>query len=270
LDSLDDATRNDWDSLKRAFLARYTIPEFLSYKNARELFNLKQENDQSVGDFCAKMQHIARQVGDDDKMLRFAVLNGLRPDIANHVTQRQPNTWPELLAAARVGEMCTPVQSYATVCSQLNLMQDQLRQLYPKLTTSTVAQVTDGASNRLSRSVSPRRVRFEDTSGTMAVAHETMNVPAMTIGRDHHLGEPITSIVQANIEIKTVPQLDHSGVPLPQPLFLKVITGEEVVFAVVDQNVFLAGICHKPDLLSHKCAINVAIADTNILMTVRR
>ena len=48
------------------------------------------------------------------------------------------------------------------VTSQLTLIQNQLRQLNSKLTTSTVAQVTDGALNRLSRSVSPRRLRFDD------------------------------------------------------------------------------------------------------------
>jgi len=70
----------------------------------------------------------------------------------------------------------------------------------------------------------------------MAVAHETMNVvSAMTIGRCHHLGESIISIVQASIEIKTSPQLDHSGVILPQPPFVGVVIGEEVFFAVVDQ-----------------------------------
>ena len=31
--------------------------------------------------FCAKMQHLAKQIGADKQMLRFAVLNGLRPDI---------------------------------------------------------------------------------------------------------------------------------------------------------------------------------------------
>jgi len=62
LDSLSDDTRNNWEALKDAFLTRYTTAEFLNYKNARELFNSKQE-DKSVDDYCAHMQRIARKVG---------------------------------------------------------------------------------------------------------------------------------------------------------------------------------------------------------------
>jgi len=43
-------------------------------------------------------------------MLRFAVLNGLRPEIANFVTQKQPTDWENLLEAARLGEMCVADQ----------------------------------------------------------------------------------------------------------------------------------------------------------------
>jgi len=34
-----------------------------------------------VDDFFAKMQHLAKQIGADEHMLHFAILNGLRPDI---------------------------------------------------------------------------------------------------------------------------------------------------------------------------------------------
>ena len=136
LDSIDDATRNDWGALKDAFLARYTTPEFLNYKNAQLLFNCKQD-DRSVDDYCAHMQRIAKQIGADDRMLRFSVLNGLRGDIANYVIQKQPTDWKQLLEAARVGEMCTTAkpQTDTVVTAQLTLMQDQLHQLTTRLDT---------------------------------------------------------------------------------------------------------------------------------------
>jgi len=71
--------------LKNSFLTRYTTAEFLNYKNAHEWFNSKP-GTKSVDDFCASMQRIAKRVGADDRMLRFAVLNELRPEIANFVT----------------------------------------------------------------------------------------------------------------------------------------------------------------------------------------
>ena len=163
LDSLPDDTRNNWEALKDAFLTRYTTAEFLNYKNARELFNSKQE-DKSVDDYCAHMQRIARQVGADDRMLRFSVLNGLRPDIANYVTQKQPTDWQSLLEAARVGEMCstTHSQSDTVVTSKLSQMQDQLRQLSMRLDTPTVAQITEGNRSRSPLPSATQRDRFEN------------------------------------------------------------------------------------------------------------
>jgi len=105
LDSLSDDIRNDWGVLRDCFLTRYTTPEFLNYKNAHELFNSKQ-GTKSVDDFYACMQRIAKRVGADNTMLRFAVLNGLRPEIANFVTQKQPTDLENLLETAKLGEMC--------------------------------------------------------------------------------------------------------------------------------------------------------------------
>jgi len=136
LDSLDDGTRNNWGALKDALLARYTTPEFLNYKNAQLLFNCKQYG-RSVDDYCAHIQRIAKQIGADDRMLRFSVLNGLRGDKANYVIQKQPTDWKQLLETARVGEMCTTAQPQTdtVVTVQLTLMQDQLHQLTTRLDT---------------------------------------------------------------------------------------------------------------------------------------
>jgi len=110
LESVDAATANDWTALQAAFRARYTTASFLKYQHANELFNKKQDKE-SVDDFGAKMQNLAKQINADEQMLRFAVLNGLRPDIKNHVTRAQPTDWRTLVEAAKAGEMCTPETS---------------------------------------------------------------------------------------------------------------------------------------------------------------
>ena len=79
-DSLTPEIQNDWGQLKAAFLARYTTPKFMKYKRANELFNFKQDT-KSVDDYCAHLQRLAKEVGANDEILHFAVLNGLRPDI---------------------------------------------------------------------------------------------------------------------------------------------------------------------------------------------
>jgi len=59
----------------------------------------------SVDDFCSKRQRLANEVGADDLMLHFAVINGLNPEIRNHVTRAQPNTWTDLVQQVKVGEI---------------------------------------------------------------------------------------------------------------------------------------------------------------------
>jgi len=106
------------------------------------------------------MQRIAKRVSADDRMLRFAVLNGLRPEIANFVTQRQPTDWENLLDAARLGEMCVANQpnTDTLVTKQLTQMQDQLRQISMKFVTPMVAPLSEATRGR----TSPRCVHFDD------------------------------------------------------------------------------------------------------------
>jgi len=138
LESVDVATANDWEALQEAFKVRYTTASFLKYHHANELFNKKQDKE-SVDDFCAEMQSLAKQINADEQMLRFAVLNGLRPDIKNHVTRAQATDRRTLVEAAKVAEMCTPIASDGAVAGlnvQLSLVQEQIKQLMNQRTTS--------------------------------------------------------------------------------------------------------------------------------------
>jgi len=156
-DSLEETTRADWDRLRAAFLQRYTTPEFLKYKRANSLFKHKQEC-RTVDDYLAYVQKLASQINAGDQMLRFAVINGLRPEIKNHVTMKQPTSWQELVDAARVGEMCaTPAQT-DNMAVQIELMRDQLNQLAVE---KHVAALNEPSRSQ-SRS-SERRVRFSDS-----------------------------------------------------------------------------------------------------------
>jgi len=80
----------------------------------------------------------------------FAVLNGLRPEIANFVTRKQPTDWENLLEAARLGEMCFATQpnTDTLVTKQLTEMQDQLRQLSMKFDTPTAAPLSEATRGR--------------------------------------------------------------------------------------------------------------------------
>ena len=160
-DSLEVAIRQDWTQLKAAFLARCTTPEFMKYKHATELFNSKQ-GERSVDDFCAYMQNLAREIKADEHMLCYAVINGLKSEIKNHVTRLQPATWKDLVDATKVGEMCVPetpaIGSSVTV--QLELIQDQLKELSAQRSPSSAP--VGRPDDRPLRSPSPRHVRFDD------------------------------------------------------------------------------------------------------------
>ena len=86
LQSLKADTVNSWTNLQQAFKACYMTASFLKYKHASKLLN-KNRNTETVDDFCVQMQHVVKQVIADEQMLRFAVLNGLRPDIKDHFTR---------------------------------------------------------------------------------------------------------------------------------------------------------------------------------------
>jgi len=128
----------------------------------------------SVDDFCAKMQRLANEVGADDLMLRFAVINGLNPEIRNHVTRAQPNTWTGLVQQAKVGEMCVSVAQPldTTLAVKLEVIQDQLKQLTAEKAKprgmSPVCSVERSdrrdSSRPNSRPGSPRRVRFDPST----------------------------------------------------------------------------------------------------------
>jgi len=130
LDGLPTASTNNWANMKVAFETRYNPPGFMKYQYTKDLFNTKQ-GDSSVDDLCTKMQKLGREVNASEEMLRFAVINGLKPDIRNHITRTQPTTWNDLVQHARIGEMCSPVvpPSDPTLAVKLEAIQDQLKQL---------------------------------------------------------------------------------------------------------------------------------------------
>ena len=152
----DDA---DFDVLKQAFELRYQSPSVLRYKSAKEVFTKRQTLSQNVDDYITEMVKAGKTIQMSDQMLQFAVLNGLRPEIATFVTQRQPENMAELLQAARIAELTLPV-------SKDTELHDKIDKLMLHWDKATAAQVT---SERRSPSPAgaagfqpPKRVTFED------------------------------------------------------------------------------------------------------------
>jgi len=171
-DGLPATSTNTWANMKAAFETRYNPPGFMKYQYANDLFNTKQ-GDSSVDDFYAKIQILGREVNASEEMLRFAVINGLKPDILpTHVTHIQPTTWNNLVHHAKIGEMCSPVAppSDPTLAVKLKAIRDQLKQ---RTTTKTVPSTSPvcfaGRQDSRFRGNSPqastvRHVRFDQSA----------------------------------------------------------------------------------------------------------
>jgi len=127
LDSLTGEPVASRTNLKAAFTARYTTPAFMKFKSAKDLFNTKQ-GQMTMDDYHALMLRLGKQFGANDDMPRYAILNGLRDEIAKYVIQRQPTDMNALLEAARIGEMCCTTTT-TEANAELTALQEQLHQL---------------------------------------------------------------------------------------------------------------------------------------------
>ena len=114
------------------------------------------------------MQRLAKEVKADENMLRFVVINGLKPEICNHVTRTQPTTWNDLVYHARIGEMSAPETPPLdlTLAVKLEAIQDQLHQLTKVRSVSPVYVAGHSESRCVSSRSdshpgSPKRVRFD-------------------------------------------------------------------------------------------------------------
>jgi len=75
LDALPEATTGTWNAPKEGFLQHYLTPEFTHFKSARLIFNTKMQTNETVDDYAAKMEQLARSIKVDEKMVRFTILN---------------------------------------------------------------------------------------------------------------------------------------------------------------------------------------------------
>jgi len=148
-----------FDELKQAFELRFKSPNVLKYKNAKEVFTKRQGLSQSVDDYVTDMIKIGKAINISDQMLQFAVLNGLRPELATYVTQRQPENMADLLQAARIAQLTLP----ASKDTELHSKVDRLMAHWEKLST---AQVTERRSPSpapgTSAPMPSKRVSFND------------------------------------------------------------------------------------------------------------
>lgn len=141
LEAQPPETVDTLDHFLASFRARFEPNQLTKYKSAQELFQRRQQHDETAEDFVAAVKKIGRRIDADDQLLRYAVINGLRPDISAHVIRQQPETLADVITAARVAEITAPPTT-----SGLERIEDELRRLSSKLDKTTTAAVSPRAS----------------------------------------------------------------------------------------------------------------------------
>lgn len=167
LASLPDGNTNSYAAIKQAFDARYKVPEMVKYRSAKDLFSRKQQEAESVDDFCAGLQKAARVIGADEKTTVYAALNGISPNLVGYITQRKPNTMAELLEAARVAELTIPIPKTAdnAVSSQIFEVKAEMQKLNEKWERVAVNAARNEGEDKAQRSVSFLRSSMPPRSG---------------------------------------------------------------------------------------------------------
>jgi len=150
-------------SFKAEFNKRYKTPEIIKYRSAKKIFSRRQREDECADDYISYMRKLPTNVGiSDNKVIQYAVLNGLRPHIAAYVTQQKPKTLEAVLEAARMAEVTMPAGPSVdpALSDQLADVQAEVRRLAMKWDKMTTVPVFEGRTRSSSPSPAARRVTF--------------------------------------------------------------------------------------------------------------
>ena len=175
---LADDERSNWDQLHEKFKERFSDSDVMCWQKASKLRGRDQGPHESVDSFATAVQKIAKSAAVNDKMLRYAIIRGLRKELRTHVIQSGATSLADLISAARVAEIAAAERSSPMTSSDGllgQLLQEmsasrrvseqnaaELRRLTSRLASSTTVNTVDAASVP-SRSNSPHRVTFRQT-----------------------------------------------------------------------------------------------------------
>ena len=152
-DTLSTTDKSTFTNLRAAFDARYLSPATVKHQSARTIFTRKQSPSESTDDYIAAMRRHAQLIEADDSILRYALMSGFQPHIANFVLQQKAESINEIVEAARLAELTNVASSSssdnALILDQLMQLQTEVRRL-GRDRTSTVTS---------SRSPTPERPR---------------------------------------------------------------------------------------------------------------
>ena len=141
--ALPAGSKDTYDHLSAAFLDRFQPRDAERHRLVRDLFSIKQANEETVDGYLSKLLRRAQQCGVDNAMTIHAAIGGLRPEVSNFCLERNPTTFEDLIAAARLGEMTRPAPTPAigVFNVQIETLTDQVSKMNEKMSQLTTASI---------------------------------------------------------------------------------------------------------------------------------
>ena len=138
--SLAEDSTDTWEHLKSAFKQRYQPHSAEKWNNINKLYQVKQNNDETVEDYLQRVQLLGNQVKKTFEETRDLMINGFLPDIKRRVIMKDPTTYDELLKTAKETQVLFPIRE----------TQDDIRESLAELTNQvkslTVASLQSAPS----------------------------------------------------------------------------------------------------------------------------
>ena len=129
--SLNDDTKASMQNIKDSFSKSYTDSKFL-FQKERNLFLEKQEDDEPVRDFVARVNTKAKTLNLEEPQIVRILLGGLCANISAHVIKNDPTTVEELLDLATMAEKTNPPSASAEILKQLSVLSKTVESLSVK------------------------------------------------------------------------------------------------------------------------------------------
>ena len=176
-----EGNMDTFDLCEQAFDTRYKASPITRFKSAKDMYSRRQDINESCDDYVTAMRQIARRISEEpnEEMLRYAILSGLRDNIANFVLAKAPKTIAELLDAGRIAELTVSPDMSVPLMQQLSTMQVEMQRISRQLEQRTTSYIAPGPPSP----VGVRRVSFASPAAAAHNAPTSPNVQRRSFDR---------------------------------------------------------------------------------------
>jgi len=98
-DVLPNEVRGDWDRALAAFIERFIDNELIKWQKAGQFWTRNQNPGESVEEYAASLQKIAKSVGVGEEVAKHAFIRGLRANLRGYVIPSNATTFDDLVKA---------------------------------------------------------------------------------------------------------------------------------------------------------------------------